>query len=67
MTGALTYKRGVRMAFATELEQAIKRELLIKQLVTLQVGRDDKGTPITQLNDRELALLIAVTKIRKGL
>lgn len=55
------------MAFATELEQAIKRELLIKQLVTLQVGRDDNGTPITQLNDRELALLIAVTKIRKGL
>lgn len=55
------------MAFATELHKAVKRELLIKQLVTLQVGRDDKGTPITQLTDRELALLIAVTKIRKGL
>lgn len=44
----------------------LKRQQLLKNLITLKVGRDIDGTPITQLTNKELATLIAITKIKKG-
>lgn len=44
----------------------LKREFLMQRLVKLNIGQDKDGTPITQLTNRELSVLIAVSKIKNG-